>query len=302
MRRVLITGSTGFIGCHLVRILGATENYRVSVVPKGVDLTSRQSADEAFGACEPVDYIIHAADLGGDAEWSSNHPYTQLLVNSQMTLNTIEAWRTQQPQARFVGLSSLWAYPEAVTVAKEDEYWAGRMCQSTEHYGLSKKLLGVGIQAARREHGLKGTVLVLGSVYGPSDVSKRVVPSLIRRMRATPGRLDVWSDPNAARDFVYVDDQVAGILQHLDYDGELLNITSGQYATIGDLVAKLSSILGFTGEVSFKGSSKSLPIRMVDVSQATNATGWPVNHSLHSLDEGLRKTVESGVGIPQHDG
>ena len=46
----------------------------------------------------------------------------------------------------------------------------------------------------RREHEMRGTMLVLGNVYGPGDTSSRVIPSLIRRMQANPPVLEVWGD------------------------------------------------------------------------------------------------------------
>lgn len=300
MASMLVTGATGFIGSHVVQTLQASGIHQVFPLPKGTDLTSNDATRAAFVAPGPVDYILHAADVGGDATWASRHPATQLLANSSMALNVIECWRDLQPQARLIGLSSLWAYPESVTTATESAYWDGRMHIPTEHYGLTKKLLGVGINAMRREHGLKGTMLVLGSVYGPGDTSTRVIPSLITRMRANPATLEVYGESSASRDFVYVDDQVAGILQHLDYEGELLNVTSGHYSTIGEVVSLLSEILRFTGKVVFSGSKgQGVAVRRVDISQAMAATGWPSNHRLHSLEEGLRKTIRSGVGIPR---
>ena len=270
MASILITGATGFIGRQIVQTLQTTGRHQVFPLPKATNLTSHDATRAAFAATGPVDYILHAADVGGDANWASRYPATQLLANSSMALNVIECWRDLQPQARLVGFSSLWAYPESVTTATEGAYWAGRMHVPTEHYGLSKKLLGVGINAMRREHGLKGTMLVLGSVYGPGDSSTRVIPSLIRRMRANPAVLEVFGESSASRDFVYVEDQVAGILQHLDYEGELLNVTSGRYATIADVVSVLSLILGFNGEVVFSASQNpGVPIRRVDISLAT---------------------------------
>src|SRR5258707_831920 len=84
--------------------------------------------------------------------------------------------------------------------------------------------------------GIDLTLLVLGSVYGPGDVSGRVIPSLINRMKAMPSTLEVFSQSSATRDFVYIDDQIAGVIQHLDYDGELLNVTTGRYSTVDEVV------------------------------------------------------------------
>jgi GDP-L-fucose synthase len=296
MARVLITGGSGFVGSNLVRLMSLA-GYEVAAVPRGVDLRDRDRARSALRECGNVDYILHAADVGGDAKWASEHPATQFLSNSLMALNLLEAWRDLQPGARFVGFSSLWAYPESVVDVVEESYWNGRMHGPTEHYGLTKKALGVGIQAMRREHGLRGTMLVLGNVYGPGDPSSRVIPSLIRRLRAKPPVLEVWGDASATRDFVYIDDQVAGILRHIDYDGELLNVTTGVHSSLRELVTLLTRLMAYEGDVVFSaGKGLGVANRRVDVAKATAFSGWPGDFPLHTLEAGLKKTLQSEVG------
>jgi GDP-L-fucose synthase len=271
--------------------------YEVTIVPKGLDLRDRERARSALSECGKLDYILHAADVGGDAKWAAEHAATQFMSNSLMALNLLGAWRDFQRDARFVGFSSLWAYPESIVGIVEESYWNGRMHPPTEHYGLVKKTLGVGIQAMRREHGMRGTMLVLGNVYGPGDPSSRVIPSLIKRLRAKPPVLEVWGDGSATRDFVFIDDQVAAILRHLDYDGELLNITTGVYASLRELVTVLTRLMAYEGDVVFS-AAKSMGVaeRRVDVAKATAFSGWPGNYPLHTLEAGLKKTLESEVG------
>jgi nucleoside-diphosphate-sugar epimerase len=294
VRRVLLTGATGFVGSHLARALRSSSNYSLTIVPRAVDLVDRQAVRAAFAAIEPVDYIIHAADLGGDARWASTHAATQLLINAGMSLNLLDAWRDFHRQARLVGLSSLWAYPASAIEVREERYWDGRMLEVTEHYGLSKKLLGTGIQAMQKEHGMRGTMLVLGNVYGPGDRSSRVVPSLIHRMLARPKTLEVWGDGTETRDFVYIDDQVEGILRHLDYDGDLLNVTTGKQASIREVVSILTRITNFKGEVSYsKANNIPTTSRHVCVDKATAISGWPGNYSCRTLEDGLERTVEA---------
>jgi nucleoside-diphosphate-sugar epimerase len=293
LRRYLLTGGRGFIGRHLAPALRAREpGCEVICIGRETDLTVRDAAMGVFREAGRLDYVIHLADVSGDAKWSASHAVTQFLANSYIATHVIDAWTAHQPQARLVGLSTLWAYPERVVSAREDDYWDGRLHVPTEHYGLVKKLFGAGIGAARGERGARGTMLVLGSVYGPDDSTFHVIPSLIRRMRENPDRLEVFGDGTETRDFVYVDDQVEGIIRHLDYDGELLNIGSGAAYTIREVVECLVRLLPYRGQVVFQpAKADGVRQRRMDVSRATAATGWPGNVTLHSLDAGLAKTL-----------
>jgi nucleoside-diphosphate-sugar epimerase len=298
--RYLITGGYGFIGRHLSAAL-RQHDPAADVICTGLeaDLTVRDTAMDLFRDCGSLDYIVHLADVAGDASWSQAHAVSQFLANSYMATHVIDAWTTHQPRARLVGMSTLWAYPERVVEAVEDRYWDGRLHVPTEHYGLVKKLFGAGIAAARRERGARGTMLVLGSVYGPGDATFHVIPSLIRRMRENVDRLEVFGDGTQTRDFIFVDDQVEGIVRHLDYDGDLLNIGSGVTHSIREVVACLARLMPYAGRIVFQAAKASgVRERRMDVTCATAATGWPANVALHSLDAGLAKTLAAWDRIP----
>ncbi len=293
MSRFLVTGGTGFIGKHLTQFLQQRfgETNVVSVGSK-FNLRDNSQTEELFQSFGKFDNVIHLADVQGDAKWSAQNPATQFLTNAKMSLNVLEAWHLHQPQARLICLSSLWAFPEAVVDAQEKDYWNGRMHQPTEHYGINKKILGVGMEAFKRQHGLKGTSLVLGSVYGPNDLTTHVIPSILKRMRDNPDLLEIWGDGTQTRDFIYVDDQIQGIIQHLDYNGELLNISSGKTSTIRDVVETLARLMDYKGKIVFDAAKGAGVVnRKINTTLATQTTGWPANHKLHTLEEGLLKTV-----------
>ncbi|MGO8698713.1 MAG: NAD-dependent epimerase/dehydratase family protein [Limisphaerales bacterium] len=295
MSRFLITGSKGFIGRHLVRFLGEREaGHSITAVGREFDLTDARRVGELFQAFGSFNYIIHLADVQGNARWSAENAAAQFLANSKMSLNVLEAWTRWQPQARLICFSSLWAYPEEVTDAAEKNYWNGRMHRPTEHYGLNKKFLGVGLEACKRQHGLKGTVLVLGSVYGPEDATTHVIPSLMNRMRQNSELLEIWGDGTETRDFIYIEDQLQGIVQHLDHEGELLNIGSGCSSSIHQIVEILVRLMDYKGRVVFDPSKASgAANRRLNTGLAAQTTGWPGRFKLHTLEEGLQKTVNS---------
>lgn len=295
MSRFLITGGKGFIGKHLTRFLQTRFDAGcVTSAGREFDLREPAQVRELFQKFGTFDYIIHLADVQGDAHWSAQNAAAQFLANAKISLNVLEAWQLWQSQARLICLSSLWAYPEDVIDAEERDYWNGRMHRPTEHYGLNKKFLGVGLEACKRQHGLKGTALVLGSVYGPEDSTTHVIPSLLGRMGQNPNLLEIWGDGTETRDFIYIEDQVQGIFQHLDYNGELLNISSGQTYSIRQVVDILARLMDYKGRIIFDASKATgAASRCINTNLARQTTGWPDSFKLHTLEEGLQKTVNS---------
>ena len=291
MTRFLITGGTGFIGAALARRLTSVHGApQVVAVGREFDLEQPAQAGRLFNGHGRFDYVVHLADVQGTAAWSAEHAAAQFMRNTAISWNVLRCWREFQPQARMVTTSSLWAYPEAATVASEEHYWAGRMHRPTEHYGLGKKVMSTGIEAHKRQYGMKGTTLVLGSVYGPGDLSTHVIPSLIRRMRESPERLEIWSDGTERRQFIYIDDQIEGIVRHLDYDGELLNVVTDTEHSVADVVRLLADILEYKGSIVF-GTASGAGFRRLDSRLARQVSGWPDNMSFVPLARGLQQTV-----------
>ena len=293
MTRYLITGAHGFIGRHLTDFIRNIEPAS-DVLPIGreYDLAEPAACTSLLTELGAFDYIFHLADVSGNARWSASHSADQFFVNAKISLNILEAARKYQPHARLVGFSSLWAYPARVSLAREQDYWDGPLHQPIQHYGLNKKFFGGGLQACKQQFQTKGTVLVLGSVYGPGDHSDHVIPSLIQRMIGNPHTLEVWGGGGQIRDFIYVVDQVHSIYLHRNFNGHLLNISGGQSYSIREVVDILVKLLPYNGKISYRSEEGAEEDeRRMDMAQATHETGWPSNYKLRSLEEGLLLTL-----------
>jgi GDP-L-fucose synthase len=295
VKRFLITGGTGFIGSALARRVAEIHGAQnVLAVGRQFDLEQPAPADQLFASYGRFDSIVHLADVSGHAAWSAENAASQFMRNTAISWNVLRCWRAFQPQARMVTTSSLWAYPESATVASEDQYWTGRMHRPTEHYGLGKKIMSTGIEAHKRQYGMHGTTLALGSVYGPGDHTTHVIPSLIRRMRESPDRLEIWSDGTERRQFIYIEDQIEGIVRHLDYDGELLNVVTDTVHSVAEVVHLLAGILDYRGSIVF-GTAPATGFRRLDSQLARQVSGWPDGVSFVPLAQGLQKTVAAIV-------
>jgi len=106
----------------------------------------------------------------------------------------------------------------------------------------------------------------------------------------------VWGDGSQVRDFIFLDDQLQGIYQNKDYEGELLNIAGAQPASVYEVVTLLQELMDYRGKIIYTGAGNSITDdRRLDMSVATRYSGWPGSFRLKSLREGLKITIEIGT-------
>ncbi len=254
-RRVLITGSTGFLGAAVCARL--RQDPQVELLASGVDLRDVETARLALRTFTP-DAVIHLAYPGGDGIGDAlARPATLAADLLRMDLNIIQA-TAEARIPKLVCIGSVCSYPEhTILPTDEAQLWAGYPEPVNASYGVVKRTQLMLLQAYRQETGLHGIHLILPNLYGPGDRSGHVIPALITRMRLAvrDGQQDVviWGGPEVTRSFLYIADAAEGIVRALErYDQpEPLNLVSGEEVSMRRLADHLARRLGYRGEFHY---------------------------------------------------
>lgn len=299
----LITGGTGFLGKNIkpyLTNLGAI----VYCVGSKYNLSTENGSWKLFAsdlANVNFDYIIHGAAVQAAGDWPIKHKAEQYDLNLQIHANTLHCWKQFQPRAKMIGIGSSCSYPGIKEVLKEEEYWDGRMHDSVDIYGFTKKAVSVGIEAYKSQYGLQGTTVIFATLYGPYDhfdlEKSHVVSALVKkfvdaRINTEPS-VEIWGDGTQTRELIYVDDQIKGLLTVLDYDGPIINIGTGVETSIKELAETIKLLTGYTGNIHYN-TNKFVGIKkkVLDVSLAKDKYGWTTTTPIGTLRDGLIKTIE----------
>ncbi|HUP59859.1 MAG TPA: NAD-dependent epimerase/dehydratase family protein, partial [Thermoanaerobaculia bacterium] len=167
-------------------------------------------------------------------------------------------------------------------------------------YGVAKKALLVGAQAYRQQYGLNAVFLLPVNLYGPRDnfdlETSHVIPALIRKtieaQEQGNDEIVLWGDGTPTREFLYVDDAVAGVLAAAErYDGkEPINLGSGESISVAALAGLIARLTGHHGPIEWDCTSPGgQPRRQLDVSRARELFGFEARVT---LEDGLRRTIE----------
>jgi GDP-L-fucose synthase len=216
-----------------------------------------------------------------------------------MGLHLIEHARKRQI-AKFVQVGTVCAYPRLAPVPfKEEDLWNGYPEETNAPYAIAKKSLFVMLDAYQQEYGLKSSVVVPVNLYGPGDnfdlQSSHVIPALIRKIEEAQKRGDdkivCWGSGSASREFLFVDDAAAGIVQAtLKIDSpEPINLGTGREIAIRDLVQLIAKICEFDGNIEWDATKPDgQPRRCLDITRAKERLHWQPEMQ---LEEGLRRTI-----------
>jgi nucleoside-diphosphate-sugar epimerase len=190
MARIAVTGSTGFIGRHVMAALAARGDDVVAVRrPFGASLASTLAG---------MDAVVHLAGIVSAVKerdfFSANVGATRIVADASRAAG-----------ARLVHISSLAAAGPSPPSAPHRE---GDPMRPITAYGRSKL---EGEQAVAQTEGLRWIVLRPGVVYGPGDRALRPLFQL-----ASAGIVPLVGNLDASYTFIHVDDMVRTILAAVD--------------------------------------------------------------------------------------
>lgn len=310
-KTVLVTGGTGLLGSHLVRVLsdqGATA-ISVSRKPMGeeicvaarsgviksfqIDLLDRLEVLALCTSIEPpIDVLIHCAALDGNAAFKIRHPAEIVTNNVQLASNVLEAARSSAiPDVVLVSSAEIYSSAAQNPIRESDDFTTIFPFPSNG-YVRSKVIIEILGQVYAEQYGLRIYSPRPTNLYGPGDISGtergRVIPAMLERI-LSGGVVEIWGDGRQSRSFMYAEDAAKAIL--LMVQKRLvgpLNMATSETITIEDLATSLFELTSRPKQISFKGR---MPIGERDRLLNIESLSEMLDFEPWSLEEGLRETI-----------
>jgi UDP-glucose 4-epimerase len=296
--RVLITGGTGFLGRYLTRRLvnagarvtlglrdGAGPENRApvpeEVILRDGDVRNYGQIYRLVAQSDPQ-YIFHLAAVGVTDPFVAEE--SALRVNVHGTLNLLRATRQagQHQGCRVIMAGTSYEYGE------EGEIDPGNV------YAASKVAAWAFCRMYYRAHGLPVIVARPFNVYGPGQDPRALIPSAIRA--ALEGQDFPTTPGEQLRDFVYVDDVIAGLLAIATVDGidgHSLDLGTGRATAVREVVERVFALVngqGFPRIGALPYRPGTIWKQVADARRTAAMTGW---RAKAELERGLRSTIEA---------
>ncbi|NBX66093.1 MAG: GDP-L-fucose synthase [Proteobacteria bacterium] len=298
-KKVWVAGSRGMVGAALVQRL-MQESARIVQDPPRQVLDLRRQADVEgwMESSRPDVVFVAAARVGGILD-NANHPADFIADNLQIETNIITtAAKLGVSQLVFLGSSCI--YPKHAPQPLKEEYLLTGPLEETNRAYAMAKLAGIElVNAYRKQHDCNFMSVLPCNLYGPGDTydiqNSHVIPALMMRLKeaieSKSAEFKVWGTGKPRREFMHVNDCADAIIHAAkNIANELVNIGTGEDISIADLVAILTEIAGYKGQIVFDTSKPDgTPRKLLDISRLQASTWGPQI----SLKQGLELTWQA---------
>lgn len=307
-KRILITGSAGFIGSNLTNSLLRRGNVQVIGLDNFDDFYSREQKEKNMSsfisnvdfsfvegdirnmndllALSEIDVIIHLAAKAG-VRPSIQNPILYQDVNVSGTQNLLEFARKRNiKQFLFGSSSSVYGINENVPWDEEEKLMPISPYASTK---LSCEMLG---HVYSHLYGIRFLALRFFTVYGPAqrpDLAIHKFFNSISKGQAIP----VFGDGSTSRDYTFVEDTIQGIVAAIDYDQsdfEIINLGNHQTVTLSELIHAIEKICGKQANIDrLPEQPGDVPQTYANISKAQKLLNY---HPKTELETGLLRFYE----------
>lgn len=320
VRRILITGGTGFLGQWITSQLRKTFD---KVIPRDVrdhaadtvvlwptgsgdaDLRDPTATRLLFDRVRP-DLVIHAAATVGGIGANIEEPTAMFEDNMRMGMNVL-AECVRHPVRRLVMIGTTCSYPEGTPVPfHESRLFDGPPEPTNLPYGTAKRALIELAGAYLRKYGLETVVAMPANLYGEGDTfddtRSHVVAAMVKKFRAakvarTP--VTLWGTGRPTRDLLHVEDAARGVVAIAQASMErlraaggglvpVINLGTGSEVSMAALADTIGNLTDFVGTVTWDSAKPDgQPRRALDIQRAA-ALGWKPTVS---LEAGLKRLI-----------
>lgn len=257
--KVLVTGATGFLGRHVVKML-AEDEWDVIETSKTLGFDLRNEAEVlTLGWITKPDVIVHLAKQ----VFSEDRDAQDFRDTVAMGLNVLQMAALSKSKVVMVAPASCYSVLGEQVQEKHFPCTFGM-----DAYSNAKRALMHACDSYAAQHGMEYRFLVMSEIYGPTGKARgraKSVENLL--MRAVLARskketkIVLPGDGTDERQPLFIMDAVRAIAHACDFEraAPIINVPGATVLTEKDLAALCAKVSGYSGEIGWDPEAWSLP-------------------------------------------
>jgi len=309
-KKILITGSEGFIGSHVVELFlrknffvkafvnynsfnsigwlkDIKENKNLEIFPGDV-----RNYDTVCDALKDCYAVIHLAALIG-IPYSYNTPDSYVSTNIVGTLNVLQASRKLKTK-RVIITSTSEVYGTAQYIPIDEQH----PLNPQSPYAASKVAADALAQSFYKSYKLPVTIVRPFNTYGPRQSERAIIPTIINQILSS--KVVELGNLTPTRDFTYVEDVAKAfylVLNKKKSIGKVINIGSSFEISVKKLFLIIRKLIGKKNILKIINKRKrpknsEVERLFADIKVAKKILTWNASYSgISGFKKGLVKTI-----------
>ncbi len=257
---ILILGSEGFIGSHLVEFykgqngqVHGADLYEVGTQLYHYHKISRLSPEyDEILQHTTFDLCINAAG-SGNVPYSVTHPVSDFEANALDTVRILDGLRKFQPQCRYLHISSAAVYGNPVQIPVHEE----SRLSPISPYGWHKLISESICKEYHSVFKVRVAIVRPFSVYGPG-LRKQLFWDLAKKCETTKDQtIDLWGNGNESRDFIFIDDLIGAfnvVIDSSTFQADVYNIATNIETSVHQASKMFVGLFNPRTEIKFSNS------------------------------------------------
>ena len=287
MKKILITGSSGFIGKNLVESL--LSEYEITGLSKQQKSSKSNHIIKDISKITSKDFknifcIIHLAAIT-DLKVCKDFPDQCITTNVLGTQKILESARKNNCKVIYASTSHVYGIPKKLPINETTS------TSPTSMYAGSKLAGEILCESYHKQFDMDISIVRIFSVYGPESNNHYVVSNIVEQLKKS-NKIKL-GNVNSRRDFIFISDVINAfkiILNNIN-GFNIYNVGAEKSYSIKEICKKFEKLHGkkIIIKSTLKENSKLDAKNIVCDATKLKKLGWK---SKISLDEGLKKMYE----------
>ncbi|MEN8252845.1 MAG: NAD-dependent epimerase/dehydratase family protein [Patescibacteria group bacterium] len=296
--KILILGSSGFVGQHLTSFLLKNTDHDLHLLQRKKAKSNEKRVRYFIGSYEnstllkralkKVDLVIHLI-MSTSPRISNLNPSADIKANLLPTINLLDLMVKAGVKKIIYPSSGCSVYGDSQNLATETD-----TLKPTSSYGIVKISIEKYLQLYQLLHGIEPLVIRAAVLYGPG-YGKIAVHGLITTVLNKLHRnekITIWGDGKSTRDFLYIDDLNVFFLKAIKkYKSGIYNIGSAKGYSVNEILSLAEKITGKKAKTEYSDKIVGdLQKIVLDASVIKKDFAWEAKTN---ISDGMKKCWES---------
>lgn len=261
MKKVLITGSNGFIGKAMGKyciskgydVYGVDVNESINTNFPTIAMNLVEDDIQILWDFVVPNIIIHCAGAA-NVPFSIEQPAIDYNINTSIVhkiLFSMHEKKMTDTRVLLISSAGVYGQPTSLPISEECDK------NPISPYALHKSIAeDIGTYFVNN-HNFDIRIVRIFSAYGPG-LKKQIFWDMYQKIKNT-GRLDLWGTGFESRDFIYIDDLVKALMLVMEAEKKeyhIWNVANGQEVLIKDVAERFAELMKLEGPVEFSNITR----------------------------------------------